>query len=1412
TFEPGVGRSSLTNAPTLAEFGVAHLRGSSTLGYAKGSFFLEIQDEFRDDKAVELLGLPEESDWILYAPNNFEPALFHNPLAHQLARDQGEYASRTRFVEVYLKDDTFIGPITPQDYNGIYVLEERIKRDRNRIDIAPLEPEHKVIPEVTGGYVLSIDRGVPGEIAFSAGGASMNWIDPDGNEMTNAVRMPQVNYIRNYFNSFNTALQNNTTWTNPLTGYAAYIDVNSWVRRHVHEVVTHNIDALRLSGYFYKDRNEKIEYGPPWDYDRTQGSTDGRDFNPFTWRSTVGDLGTDYFNFSPWWNRLFQAPDFWQAWIDKYQELRDGPLSLNNISNRIEQLAAQIRPAHSRELTRWNIAPRSGNQTGGGFTFNFGTNGYENEVRWKHFWYSNRLHFINTQLLARPNLSFPGGQVATGFSFTISPAPKLGSSLIYTLDGTDPRASGGSTALGALSNNGPVTITVTTNLRVFARSWNPSHANLTGANRPPISSRWSGPVQTSFYTHIPPLRITEIMYHPPPSTNSFSDEDFEYIEFRNISGTPLNIRDYKISGGVDFVFPNLVLQGGERAVVVRNRAAFQQRYGTGVVIAGEYTNVLSMIDGTRDTNSLDNAGERLVLEGRLGEPILDFSYDDEWYPVTDGFGFSLVIVNDQADPATWDLASSWRPSGELNGSPGTPGQPRSFPPVVINEVLTHSDPPPPTDTVELANLSGSPANIGGWFLTDDFRVPKKYRIPDGTTVAANGFLLFNESHFNAGPNPFSLSSLGEEVYLFSGDGTNLTGYVHGFDFGAAQNGRTFGRHIISTGTDQYPPQITPTLGSANSGPLVGPIVISEIHYHPPDIRNGPIALDNDFDEYIELQNTADGSVPLYDPVRPANTWRLRDAVDFEFPATNVMIPAGGFVVIVSFDPADNQKLATFRSRNSVSPSVPIFGPFRGKLDNSSEAVELERPDVPEPPGPPNFGLVPYLLVERVRYADTPPWPGAADGIGPSLQRVDRFAYGNDPANWVAAAPTPGGEYGGGVPPAITQQPANQTVVAGNDAAFGVIATGANLSYQWRFNGDVLTGERSATLQLPNVQPNQQGNYDVVVMNPTGSRISSNAFLTVLIPAMVINHPTNIVLRNGSTNEATFGQTTNNAIFSVTAFSSRPISYQWFYNSNTIPNATNTTYTISNANLTHNGDYHCVMTDAISSVRSEVANLTVAVVPFIKRQPQPITALVGEPVTLSVEHGGTAPFAFRWRRSGVNVFPTNAGYIYSRLLTFPSVQTNNAGTYTVIITNVANSQPGVLSSNAVLVVLVDTDGDKAPDVWESQFGFLPNDGTDGDMDFDGDGASNADEFRAGTDPKDPNSYLRVDLTLAGDATISFMAMSNKTYVVEYNDGLSNSGWRQLSEIFARGATRTETVVDPDFEPSRFYRVVTPIRQD
>src|SRR5688500_4124463 len=208
--------------------------------------------------------------------------------------------------------------------------------------------------------------------------------------------------------------------------------------------------------------------------------------------------------------------------------------------------------------------------------------------------------------------------------------------------------------------------------------------------------------------------------------------------------------------------------------------------------------------------------------------------------------------------------------------------------------------------------------------------------------------------------------------------------------------RTFGADNPDT-TDEF----RTGTGRANAYPQVGPIVISEIMYHPPG--NG--TNDNVADEYVELRNITSASVPLYDPTFPTNTWRFLDGVTFTFPQ-GVTVPANGQVLIVSFDPVNAPSaLGAFLNKYSIDPGVPIFGPYSGKLDNGGESLELYKPDAPQ--SGVDAGFVPYVLADRVRYSDVAPWPIAADGGGGSLQRLSSEEYGNDPINWIVANPNPG---------------------------------------------------------------------------------------------------------------------------------------------------------------------------------------------------------------------------------------------------------------------------------------------------------------------------------------------------------------------------------------------------------------------
>jgi hypothetical protein len=171
----------------------------------------------------------------------------------------------------------------------------------------------------------------------------------------------------------------------------------------------------------------------------------------------------------------------------------------------------------------------------------------------------------------------------------------------------------------------------------------------------------------------------------------------------------------------------------------------------------------------------------------------------------------------------------------------------------------------------------------------------------------------------------------------------------------------------------------PTQGGTNANPLVGPVVISEIMYHPatPDLP-----------EFVELHCIDTAPTPLYDVLNPVNTWLLDGAVDFVMP-TGTVLQAGEIILVGATNPA-----ALRAAYPSIPPATRVFGPYIGKLANEGERLNLSKPGTPEP-----GGFVPKILVDSVRYNDKPPWPGQPDGFGPSLERCDVEAYGNDSANW-----------------------------------------------------------------------------------------------------------------------------------------------------------------------------------------------------------------------------------------------------------------------------------------------------------------------------------------------------------------------------------------------------------------------------
>jgi hypothetical protein len=222
-----------------------------------------------------------------------------------------------------------------------------------------------------------------------------------------------------------------------------------------------------------------------------------------------------------------------------------------------------------------------------------------------------------------------------------------------------------------------------------------------------------------------------------------------------------------------------------------------------------------------------------------------------------------------------------------------------------------------------------------------------------------------------------------------------------------------------------------------------------------------------------------------------------------------------------------------------------------------------------------------------------------------------------------------------------------------------------------------------------------------------------------------------------------------------------------------------------------------------------------VVPVITVPPMSQSVVQGGNVTFSAQVSGSpAPFIYEWRKGSAPLL-TNVLNQTVAFFTLTNVQTNAAGNYRVIVKNQALPSPGVASAFAALTVLADSDNDGIPDAWESSHGMNPASGADRDIDSDGDGMTNWEEYVAGTDPTDASSYLRVEAFSLGVSSvqqirIEFNAVSNKTYSILSNDRLTGGQWILVGDVVAMPSNRVVRLTEqrPAAESPRFYRAVTP----
>lgn len=325
------------------------IRGASSQSFPKKSYGFETRDANNEDLKVSLLGFPEEEDWILYGPYS-DKSLMRNILIYDLSRDIERYASRSTFVELTINNT----------YQGVYVFMEKLKRDSQRIAINKLNDDENSGEDLTGGYILKIDKiaGTNLGDGYNELNSFASTYDPknasSGQKINFLYEYPKAEditieqkaYISSYFSNFENALASDN-FKDANLGYGSWIDVSSFIDFFLLNELSHNVDGYRLSTFMHKDKNGKLNMGPIWDFNLAFGNADycgGGNSNSWAYKFNERCPG-DFWVVPFWWERLLQDPAYVAQLKARWNSLRGGAFSEASILAKIDGYSGTLEKA-----------------------------------------------------------------------------------------------------------------------------------------------------------------------------------------------------------------------------------------------------------------------------------------------------------------------------------------------------------------------------------------------------------------------------------------------------------------------------------------------------------------------------------------------------------------------------------------------------------------------------------------------------------------------------------------------------------------------------------------------------------------------------------------------------------------------------------------------------------------------------------------------------------------------------------------------------------------------------------------------------------------------------------------------------------------------------------------------------------